>query len=286
MSVGAHRTLTISPSAVNFSTSSKSAFGDLIRETVSNLIAPFRKEYKDWPWAGIAVVSVVCVGSYSVYKLLPGSYRQFYMYSTAQYVEEYNKALHTYKENLFSQLETIKVQKGAKMSVVEIGIGSGANFSFYPRDIVEVVGVDPNREWESYLTDILKKNRHVKCPELLVGNAENISVIRESQVDAVVSTLTLSCVKDVDQACREVRRILKPGGLFLYLENVRSENVVIALIQALFTPFYKLFYGMSLIRNIPKNIEHANFTNFSQQLFHANGLTFFMAPHVLGVAKK
>lgn len=35
-------------------------------------------------------------------------------------------------------------------------------------------------------------------------------VIRDNQVDAVVSTLTLSCCKDVDQVLREVRRILKP----------------------------------------------------------------------------
>ncbi|CAF0742644.1 unnamed protein product [Didymodactylos carnosus] len=288
MSVGAFRISPISPThgTLLMPSSSTSTFGTFVRETVSNLIAPFRKEYKNWPWTEIAVVSVACVGSYTIYKLSPVLYQRFYMYSTAQYVSEYNKVLRAHKEKLFSQLETIKSSNSAKLNVVEIGVGSGANFPFYPRDIIEVVGVDPNREWESYLTDTLKKNRHVTCPELLVGNAENISVIRESQVDAVVSTLTLSCVKDVDQVCQEVRRILKPGGLFLYLENIRSENIIIALIQALFTPFYKLFYGMSLIRSIPENIERAKFTEFSQQLFYANGITFLMAPHVVGIAKK
>jgi len=77
-----------------------------------------------------------------------------------------------------------------------------------------------------YLTQTLRQNPHVKCRELLVGGAENISgkqkakqilifihffiVIRDNQVDAVVSTLTLSSCKNVHQALREIRRILKP----------------------------------------------------------------------------
>jgi ubiquinone/menaquinone biosynthesis C-methylase UbiE len=37
-----------------------------------------------------------------------------------------------------------------------------------------------------------------------------ILVIRDNQVDVVVSTLTLSCCKDAHQVLREIRRILKP----------------------------------------------------------------------------
>jgi ubiquinone/menaquinone biosynthesis C-methylase UbiE len=48
-------------------------------------------------------------------------------------------------------------------------------------------------------------------------------VIRENQVDAVVSTLTLSSCKDVGQVLREIRRILKPvNEIFLFLLNTKS----------------------------------------------------------------
>ena len=41
--------------------------------------------------------------------------------------------------------------------------------------VVEVICVEPIREFEIYLTQTLRENIHVKCKELLVGDAENIS---------------------------------------------------------------------------------------------------------------
>jgi hypothetical protein len=41
--------------------------------------------------------------------------------------------------------------------------------------VVEVICVEPIREFEVYLTQTLRQNPHVKCRELLVGDAENIS---------------------------------------------------------------------------------------------------------------
>ena len=46
----------------------------------------------------------------------------------------------------------------------------------------------------------------------------SLSVIHDNQVDAVVSTLTLSSCKNVDQVLREIRRILKPVS-----ENLSEE---------------------------------------------------------------
>jgi SAM-dependent methyltransferase len=105
--------------------------------------------------------------------------------------------------------------------------------------VVELICVEPIRDFEVFLTQTLRQNTHVKCRELLIGDAENISgrcftnkiqnkndvivcylsyvrieiVIRDNQVDAVVSTLTLSSCRDVRQALREIRRILKPVSI-------------------------------------------------------------------------
>ena len=100
-----------------------------------------------------------------------------------------------------------------------------SDLPIFPIIGVELICVEPIREFELYLTQTLRENTHVKCRELLVGGAENISgrttttirsstlcfsVIRDNQVDAVVSTLTLSSCNDVHQALREIGRILKP----------------------------------------------------------------------------
>ncbi|CAF0791523.1 unnamed protein product [Rotaria sp. Silwood1] len=259
-----------------------------IRNFVSNIIAPFQQEYRYWPWTKIGTVIVVCVGSYTLYKYLPGPYRRYYMSSTKNFSLRYNKALHLEKEKLFDELKYVKIrEEGRRLQVVEIGAAHGANMQYYPPHLVEVICVEPMREFEKYLTQTLRQNPNVQCRELLVGSAENISVIRDNQVDAVVSTLTLSCCKNIDQTLREIRRILKPGGVFLYMENIRSPNIFFAAIQYLCSPIYKLLFGISLTRNIPEHIERAHFNGgITQHIFIAHGIPFLLSPHVSGIARK
>ena len=47
---------------------------------------------------------------------------------------------------------------------------------------------------------------------------------RTSTFDTVVSTLVLCGVDDQPRAVREIRRVLRPGGRFLFLEHVRSAD--------------------------------------------------------------
>ncbi|CAF0778607.1 unnamed protein product [Rotaria sordida] len=259
-----------------------------IRNFVSNIFVPFQQDYRYWPWIKIGTVIIVCIGSYTLYKYLPGSYRHHYMSSTKNFSLRYNEALHLEKEKLFNELKNVKMRETERrIQVLEIGAAHGANMPYYPPYLVEVICVEPIREFEKDLKETLQQNLHVRCRELLIGNAENIAVIRDNQVDAVVSTLTLSCCKDIDQALREIRRILKPGGLFLYMENIRSSNIFFAFIQYLCSPIYKLLFGISLIRNIPEHIERAHFNGgTTQHIFNAHGIPFLLSPHVSGIARK
>lgn len=263
-------------------------FPETVRNLISNTFAPFQREYRHWPWSQIGTVVVVCIGSYTIYKYLPGAYRRYYMSSTKNFSQRYNQALNLEKKTLFDELNNITTrEEGRKIQVVEIGAAHGANMAYYPHHLVEVICVEPIREFELYLTQTLRQNPHVKCRELLVGGAENISVIRDDQVDVVVSTLTLSSCKDVDQVLREVRRILKPGGVFLYMENIRSSNFFLSFIQYLCSPIYRFLFGISLIRNIPRYIERAHFTGgTTQRVFVAHGIPFLLSPHVSGIARK
>ncbi|CAF0860908.1 unnamed protein product [Adineta steineri] len=268
---------------------SSSSLSETIRNLISNAFAPFQQEYRRWPWSQIGTIVVVCIGSYTVYKYLPGPYRRYYMSSTKNFSSQYNKALHVEKETLFNELKNVKAREEGKtkIQVVEIGAAHGANMAYYPPNIIELICVEPIREFEVYLTQTLGRNPHVKCRELLVGGAENLSVIRDNQVDAVVSTLTLSSCKNVHQVLREIRRILKPGGIFLYMENIRSPNPFLAFIQYLCSPMYKFLFGISLIRNIPEYIERAHFSGgTTQRIFVARGIPFLLSPHVSGIARK
>ena len=56
---------------------------------------------------------------------------------------------------------------------------------------------------------------------MLRAPAEDLP-FEDATFDTVVSTLVLCGVDDLPRAIREIRRVLRPGGRFLFLEHVRS----------------------------------------------------------------
>jgi hypothetical protein len=118
-------------------------FTESIRNLISNTFKPFQQEYRQWPWTQIGTIVVVFIGSYAMYKYLPGPYRRYYMSSTKNFSQRYNKVLHLEKEKLFSELKNVKTrEEGRKIQVVEIGAAHGANMSYYP----------PNRNMRFFLS--------------------------------------------------------------------------------------------------------------------------------------
>jgi hypothetical protein len=104
-----------------------------VRSLISNIFAPFQQEYRRWPWSQIGTIVFVCIGSYTLYKYLPGPYRRYYMSSTKNFSCRYNQALHIEKERLFDELKTVTTrEEGRKIQVVEIGAAHGANMAYYP----------------------------------------------------------------------------------------------------------------------------------------------------------
>jgi hypothetical protein len=117
-------------------------FSETIRNLISNTFAPFQQEYRHWPWSQIGTIVVVCIGSYTLYKYLPGPYRRYYMSSTRNFSLRYNQALGSEKETLFNELKNITTrEEGRKIQVVEIGAAHGANMAYYP----------PNRKKKNFL---------------------------------------------------------------------------------------------------------------------------------------
>lgn len=109
------------------------SFGDSIRNLLSNIFAPFQKDYRHWPWSQIGTIVIACAGSYVIYKYGPDTYRRYYMSSTRNFSVLYNQALHAEKERLFHQLLEVPTrEEGRKIQVVEIGAAHGANMKFYP----------------------------------------------------------------------------------------------------------------------------------------------------------
>ena len=124
--------------------------------------------------------------------------------------------------------------------VLEIGIGSGLNLPFYPRDLDAVIGLDPSPE---LLARARREAVWSRSPvELRRGSAEAIPLDDES-VDTVVATWTLCSIPDVGAALGEIRRVLRPGGRFLFAEHGRAPEPAVVAWQDRLTPLWQRFAG-------------------------------------------
>ncbi|KQX46595.1 class I SAM-dependent methyltransferase [Paenibacillus sp. Root444D2] len=122
----------------------------------------------------------------------------------------------------------------AKGEALEIGCGTGINFSFY-KD-VSVTAIEPN--------PVLRKTSYKRASEaktsirVIEGNAERLSFADHS-FDTVVGTLVLCTIPNPVEAIREISRVCKPTGTILLFEHVRHENSVIGKLQDLLSPIWK-----------------------------------------------
>jgi SAM-dependent methyltransferase len=100
-------------------------------------------------------------------------------------------------------------------TVLEIGAGAGANFGLLPADVCWL-GLEPSRRRRRRLI-----RSAVRGSAVLAGIGEQIP-LRDRSVDAVISTIVLCSVRDQEQVLAEVRRVLRPGGTFVFCEHVAA----------------------------------------------------------------
>ena len=91
------------------------------------------------------------------------------------------------------------------------------------------------------------------------GSAEAISLDDDS-IDTVVTTWTLCTIPDVDRALCEVRRVLRPGDILLFVEHGRAPEPGVARWQDRLDPIWcRVAGGCHLNRQIDSLIGSAGF---------------------------
>lgn len=151
-----------------------------------------------------------------------------------------------------------KVVPQAEGRVLELGIGMGLNLAFYDPDRVEsVTGVDPAAELRAIAEAAPRDSRlSVKVED---GTAEALP-FKAGSFDCVVCTFTLCSVQSPTAALAEARRVLKPGGRFLYCEHGLAPDAGVARWQRRIEPLWKrIAGGCHLTRPITTAVEAAGF---------------------------
>jgi ubiquinone/menaquinone biosynthesis C-methylase UbiE len=137
---------------------------------------------------------------------------------------------------------------------LEIGAGTGANVDLYPPAVTELVLSEPDRFMAAKL-----RAKH-PAAEVTEAPAETLP-FEDDSFDTVALTLVLCTVPDPPGALREIARVLKPGGRFLFIEHVRSEEPGLARWQdRLHTPWYLFGDGCHCNRDTLAAIEASPLT--------------------------
>jgi SAM-dependent methyltransferase len=137
-----------------------------------------------------------------------GWYKRAQVWMLSQRSPRYDALVAGRKLALMSRLEG---------TVLEIGPGAGANLPFFRSSSVRWVGIEPNPYAHARLQE--EAARLGLEAEVRLGTAERLP-FPDRAADAVVSTLVLCSVRDQAAALREVRRVLRPGGRFVFMEHV------------------------------------------------------------------
>lgn len=94
--------------------------------------------------------------------------------------------------------------------VLEVGIGSGLNLSFYSPQVRHLYGVDPSIELQR-MARRRTAGRSLSV-EFLTQSVEEPLPLAGSSIDTVVMTWTLCSIPDPLKALRQMKRVLKPDG--------------------------------------------------------------------------
>ena len=150
-----------------------------------------------------------------------------------------------------------RVCGGLTGSVVEVGFGTGLNARYYPSDVTTVYAVEPSQVCMQIAEPRIARSQ---VPVEIAGLTGEKLDLPSEDYDGVLSTWTLCTIPDWEAALQEMRRVLKPGGRFHFVEHGHSPDPKIARWQRRIEPVWKRpAGGCHLTRRIDQTIEQAGF---------------------------
>lgn len=133
-----------------------------------------------------------------------------------------------------------RVAAGLEGEVLEVGFGSGLNVPHYPPAVTRVHAVDPATVGRKLAA---KRVAASPVPVDYVGLDGEELPLEDRSVDHVLTTWTLCTIPRVDQALREIRRVLRPGGALHFVEHGRSPDPGVARWQDRLNPLQRRIAG-------------------------------------------
>ena len=134
--------------------------------------------------------------------------------------------------------------------VLEVGVGTGKNFPYYPKEI-KITAID-------FSTGMLNRARKKASKEKIGVELIEMDVQKlnfpDNYFDTVFATFVFCSVPNPILGLKELKRVCKPKGKLLLLEHMRPSNIVLGFVFDLLNPFVVRVMGANINRRTLENI--------------------------------
>lgn len=168
-------------------------------------------------------------------------------------------------------------------NVLEIGAGTGRSLPSYPVSVTSLTLAEPDKNMRSQLERVAAA--HARAIDIIDAPTEHLP-FPDATFDAVVSSLVLCSVRDQARVLREVRRVLRPAGTFVFIEHVAAKDRPHRLKwQRRIEPVWKLLVGnCHLTRDTEGAVTSSGFNVVDIERTSMRGAPPFIRPTIRGRA--
>lgn len=175
-------------------------------------------------------------------------------------IAPYFDALEGFLEGLFfSDWRKTLWSKVQGEHILEVGVGTGKNFPYYPENS-RITALDFSEKMlERAKAKQLRKNVKV---ELELMDVQSLCYA-DNSFDTVIATFVFCSVPQPNRGLQELYRVCKPGGKVLLLEHVLSSKPMMAKMMNLINPLIAVVFGANINRQTVKSVQSCGFQKVS-----------------------
>ncbi len=158
---------------------------------------------------------------------------------------------------LFASRRRKELVKFSSGKVLEVGVGTGKNISYYP-DGIDLIAIDFS---DGMLSKAVKKWKNKSNINFMKMDIQ-AATFELDTFDTVIASYVFCSVPDPIKGLKEISRICKSGGKIVLLEHVRSDNRILDFLMDLVNPIVVRNFGFNINRNTESNLLKAEISSY------------------------